>query len=132
MAKLSTEKSATSPGDYAQNELHGTACIVVLFGYKCQKPVDCNTSVGISIFGMAPDCLFLFHDIASGMVSILQSKGVFNKLLPNGYGVLSLDEHTKWWELPTISYGDLSQIDIQAPRKLDPATFYCRATSPLD
>jgi hypothetical protein len=82
------------------NGLHGTACIIVLFGYKCQKPVDCNISVGISIFGMAPDCLFLFHDIASGMVSILQSKGVFNKLLPNGYGVLSLDEHTKWWDLP--------------------------------
>jgi hypothetical protein len=102
------------------NGLHGTACIVVLFGYKNQKPVDCNISVGISIFGMAPDCLFLFHDIASGTVSILQSKGVFNKLLPNGYGVLSLDEHTKWWDLPTISYGDLSQIDIPAPRKLDP------------
>jgi hypothetical protein len=82
------------------NGLHGTACIIVLFGYKCQKPVDCNISVGISIFGMTPDCLFLFHDIASGMVSILQSKGVFNKLLPNGYGVLSLDEHTKWWDLP--------------------------------
>jgi hypothetical protein len=102
------------------NGLHGTACIIVLFGYKCDKPVDCNISVGISIFGMAPDCLFLFHDIASGTVSILQSKGVFNKLLPSGSGLLSLDEHTKWWDLPTISYSDLLQINIPAPRKLDP------------
>lgn len=100
------------------NGLHGTAGIVVLFGY--QKPVDCNISVGISIFGMAPDCLFLFHDVSSGVVSILQSKGVFNALLPDGYGVLSLDEHTEWGELPTISYGDLSRIEIPAPRKLSP------------
>jgi hypothetical protein len=102
------------------NGLHGTAGIVVLFGYKYQKPVDCNISVGISIFGMAPDCLFLFHDVSGGVVSILQSKGVENALLLNGYGVLSLDEHTEWGELPTISYGDLSRIDIPAPRKLSP------------
>jgi len=102
------------------NGLHGTAGIIVLFGYKYQKPVDCNISVGISIFGMAPDCLFLFHDVSSGVVSILQSKGVFNALLPKGYGVLSLDEYTEWCELPTISYGDLSRIDIPPPRKLAP------------
>jgi hypothetical protein len=102
------------------NGLHGTAGIVVVFGYKYQKPVDCNISVGISIFGMAPDCLFLFHDVSSGVVSILQSKGVFNALLPKVYGALSLDENTEWCELPTINYGDLSRIEIPAPRRLSP------------
>ncbi|KAE9382188.1 hypothetical protein N431DRAFT_552080 [Stipitochalara longipes BDJ] len=102
------------------NGLHGTTCIIVLFGRRCQKPVDCNISVGISIFGMVPDCLFLFHDVDSGTVSMLQSKGVFNKLLPEGYGMLSLDDHSEWCELPTLNYSDLSRVDIPAPRKLEP------------
>ena len=102
------------------NGLHGTTCIIVLFGRRYQKPVDCNISVGVSIFGMVPNCLFLFHDVDGGTVSILQSKGIFNKLLPEGYGTLSLDDHSDWYELPTMSYGDLSQIDIPTPRKLEP------------
>jgi hypothetical protein len=100
------------------NGLHGTACIVVLFGRRYRKPVDCNVSVGISIFGMVPNCLFLFHDVDSGMVSMLQSKGVFSRLLPEGYGTLALDDDSDWCELPIINYSDLSQIDIPAPRKL--------------
>jgi hypothetical protein len=104
------------------NGLHGTACIIVLFGYRCQKPVDCNISVGISIFGIARDCLFLFHDVESGIVYVLQSKGTFNKLLRNGGNKLSLEGQTNWWDLPTINYSELSQIDIPAPRKLDSGT----------
>ena len=103
------------------NGLHGTACVIVLFGRRCQKPIDCNISVGISIFGMVQNCLFLFHEVYSGTVSILQTKGVFNKLLPEGYGTLSLDDDSEWCELPTIKYSDLSQIDIPAPRKLGPS-----------
>lgn len=62
--------------------LHGTACVVVVFGSHLDRPVLCNISVGKSVFAVTPDCLFLFHDFETGKVYVLQSKGRFRALLP--------------------------------------------------
>ena len=102
--------------------LHGLASIIVIFGLTLHgPPVNCDISVGISTFAVVPDCLFLFQDIPTGSVSILQAKGCFRELLPKSGSScipLVLDEHTTWAELPHISYGDLSRIRIPAPKKL--------------
>ena len=102
--------------------LHGLACIIVIFGSTLHgPPANCDISVGIATFAVVPDCLFLFQDIPTGSVSILQAKGCFRELLPksgSSYIPLVLDEHTTWAELPHISYEDLSRIRIPAPKKL--------------
>ena len=84
--------------------LHGTPCVVILFGYKTTRPVSCNISVGLSVFSNAADCLFLFHDIDTTAVYILQSKGVFKGLLPLDFGELILDSRTLWRDLPLFEY----------------------------
>ena len=103
--------------------LHGLACIIVIFGSTSSgPPANCDISVGLAIFAVVPDCLFLFQDISTGSVSILQAKGCFRDLLPksgSSYIPLVLDEHTTWAELPHISYEDLSRIRISAPKKLE-------------
>ena len=102
-----------------QNGLHGIACVIILFGYKSIRPVDCNISVGLSIFSTASDCLFIFHDIDSNKAYILQSKGHFNALLPGGCNELLLNNTTLWGHLPQFSYSSLFQLRIPAPRKLE-------------
>ena len=64
--------------------LHGTPCVIILFGYKSNRPLSCNVSVGLSVFSNATDCLFLFHDVDTTQVYIFQSKGKFNSVLPLG------------------------------------------------
>jgi hypothetical protein len=101
-----------------QNGLHGTACIIVIFGYKTTRPTSCNVSVGLSVFSAAPHCLFLFHDIDNEEVYLLQSKGAFNEILPKGHDRIIFDQNTLWQHLPKITYQDLSRIWVPAPRKL--------------
>ncbi|KAF8253217.1 hypothetical protein K440DRAFT_657722 [Wilcoxina mikolae CBS 423.85] len=98
--------------------LHGTACVIILFGNKNQSPVECNTSVGLSVFAAAPDCLFLFHDITTSTPYIFQCKGCFLSLLPQGTENPILSPDTRWHHLPQINYRDLARLDIPAPRKL--------------
>lgn len=100
------------------NGLHGTASIIILFGYKTTRPVQCNISVGLSVFSTTPDCLFVFHDIDSGEAYVLQSKGAFNVLLPVGCAELLLHERTLWSHLPKLSYSSLFQIRVPWPKKL--------------
>ena len=71
--------------------LHGTPCVVILFGHKTFRPANANISVGLSVFAHTTDCLFLFHDIDSTQVYILQSKGRYNKLLAPGCHELVLE-----------------------------------------
>ena len=95
--------------------LHGTPCVVILFGYKTARPTGCNISVGLSVFSNAADCLFLFHDIDTTQVYVLQSKGVFNAILPSGLHELILDERTLWSDLPLVKYRQL--FDLPLPTK---------------
>ena len=64
-------------------QLHGTACVVIIFGSRPAMPKDVNISVGYSVFAVAPHCLILFHDINSEEVYALRAKGCFESLLPD-------------------------------------------------
>jgi len=100
--------------------LHGTPCVIVLFGYKTSRPALANISVGLSVFSNATDCLFLFHDIESTQVYILQSKGKFNEVLPPGCHELILDRETLWGGLPTFHYRQLFDLPLPARQQLRP------------
>ena len=103
-----------------ENEgLHGTACVIVLFGRMPARPVECNISVGLSVFAAAPDCLFLFHDVSTGRLRILQCKGCFNIFIPRECDNPILNEDTPWGHLPQMSYHDLARFYVPVPRKLE-------------
>ena len=108
-----------------RNGLHGRSCVIVLFGNKGMRPIDCNVSVGLSVFGQVPDCLFLYHDVSFPQqghdnVYILQSKGAFNTLLPENSEGIDLDGTTSWIDLPRIQYKNLLKVSIPLPQKLAP------------
>src|SRR5579862_7009114 len=88
--------------------LHNKASIVVVFGDASRgRPATCDISVGIAIYAVVPNCLFLFHDIPSGIVRIMQAKGRFKKLLPvrdQQRPKLVVTLYTAWAELPRTSY----------------------------
>ena len=98
--------------------LHGTASIVVCAGHATKTPALCNISVGKSVFAVAPDCMFVFHDVPTEKVYILQCKGRFKALLPSTKQNIVLDQGTTWEELPQISYEDLRDFDVPERREL--------------
>ena len=98
--------------------LHGTPCVIVLFGYKTAYPTECNISVGLSVFSNAADCLFLFHDVDTSQVYILQTKGAFNGLLPPETPELVLTSNTSWKSLPRLEYSQLFGLSLPARQGL--------------
>ena len=98
--------------------LHGIPCVVILFGYMTARPVECNISVGLSVFSNAADCLFLFHDIDTTQVYILQSKGAFNAMLPSSLQELVLDTRTLWSDVPLFKYRQLFDLSLPARQQL--------------
>jgi len=45
--------------------IHGTACVIITFGAIRNdgiRPADADISVGMSIFALAADCLYLYHN----------------------------------------------------------------------
>lgn len=99
--------------------LHGTPCVLAIFGSRPATPFLCNVSVGISVFGVSPDCIFLFHDVESHHSWILQCKGCFNALLPAGQEQLFLERHTEWSELPQLDWSQLLTMVVPPTTKLD-------------
>ncbi|KAH7327539.1 hypothetical protein BKA65DRAFT_481235 [Rhexocercosporidium sp. MPI-PUGE-AT-0058] len=111
----------------AELGLHGTACIVIIFGSMMDgRPATCDVSVGVAAYAVAPDCLFLFHDIATKGVFIMQAKGCFKALLVTRGSVPVqpvLNKYTTWAELPTMDYDDLAKVQIAPPRKISSDEF---------
>ena len=107
----------------ASRGLHGTACIIVVFGPRPTKPILCNVSVGISVFGVSPNCMFLFHDSDTHTAYILQCKGCFNVLMPSGIRDLNIDTDTDWKALPQLNYIDVFNINVPPPGKLAASDF---------
>lgn len=101
-----------------QHGTHAKTCIVVLFGFEndyCQ-PGDLDVSTGISVFSLASDALYLFHDIPTGQVYILQAKGVFKTLLgthPQAVFTVDLD----WDMLPKTTYASLGTVHFPSTHK---------------
>lgn len=103
----------------ARNGLHGTTCVIVLFGYLPHLPLNLNTSVGISVFAVAPNCLFLFHDVESNTIYVLQHKGCFTTEFEGDWLDNPLLDHTTSWEsLPQTTYEQLATLRIPKPVKL--------------
>jgi hypothetical protein len=106
----------------AELGLHSLACVVIVFGSTMAgPPAKCDISVGIAAYAVAPDCLFLFHDIPTGKLSIMQAKGRFKELLSkSGTSFVQpiLNKYTTWAELPHMTYEDLSRIRIAPPKKV--------------
>ncbi|KAI9766512.1 MAG: hypothetical protein M1840_006469 [Geoglossum simile] len=106
----------------AKAGLHNKACVIIVFDHSTSgPPSSCNISVGIAAYAVAPDCLFLFHDIPTGIVKIMQAKGRFKELLPmeNQEHVQPLlNKYTTWADLPRVSYEDLSRIKLSSVRAL--------------
>jgi hypothetical protein len=101
--------------------LHNKPCIIVVFGdVAAGRPAACDISVGIATYAVVPDCIFLFHDITTGVVRILQAKGRFKELFPQGQVRLVISQYTAWAELPRISYEDLFRVEVTEVRELHP------------
>ncbi len=112
--------------------LHGIPCVVILFGYKSARPALCNISVGLSVFSNAADCLFLFHDLDSTQVYILQSKGVFNDVLPPGCHQPILDTKTLWSDLPLFQYRQLFDLPLPMRQQLRPDELLLQGKRKID
>lgn len=98
--------------------IHGTASVIILYGYRVQSPYDCNVSVGLSVFAVAPHCIFLFHDVKSGDLYVLQAKGSFTTLLPEHARFTPFGPTTRWQDLIRITYEDLSRVQVPQPTRL--------------
>ncbi|PYH72372.1 uncharacterized protein BO88DRAFT_433259 [Aspergillus vadensis CBS 113365] len=98
--------------------IHGTACVIVLFGYPESSPFRCNISVGMSVFAVAPHCIFLFSDVRTGILYVLQAKGSFSNILPAEKQFVPFGEGTKWADLVTIRYDDLKRVKVPRPIKM--------------
>lgn len=100
----------------ARNGLHGIICVIMLFGNLPRKPCLLNTSVGISLFAVASNCLFLFHDVDSGRTYVLQHKGCFTTSFEGIWSVNpSLDTSATWNSLSLTSHKQLAMLRIPKP-----------------
>ncbi|RYP74482.1 hypothetical protein DL771_002956 [Monosporascus sp. 5C6A] len=101
---------------------HSKPCVIIVFGDTSRgRPAACNISVGIAVYAAVPDCLFLFHDIPTGIVRAMQAKGKFKELLPavgNERVQPVVTKYTAWAELPRISYERLAEICLGEAVKL--------------
>lgn len=98
-------------------QLHGTACVVVIFGSSLDRPVMCNISVGKALFAVAPDCLFLFNDFETGITRVLLCKGCFRNLLPGSEAMPFINYSTTWDDLPEFDYQKLHNMQTPKPQK---------------
>ncbi|KAG9235103.1 hypothetical protein BJ875DRAFT_459975 [Amylocarpus encephaloides] len=114
------------------NEYHGTACVIIVVGYKARRPIDCDVSVGLAVFSSTPDCLFLFHDVETQQVYVLQSKGVFNAVLPQDCSAVNLDNDTRWSDLPPFFYEQLSTLRITKRQRLKRSEISLQSGKVLD
>ncbi|CZR68811.1 uncharacterized protein PAC_18711 [Phialocephala subalpina] len=110
--------------NFAQNttelSLHGIPSIIIVFGYATSlNPANTDTSVGLALYTRSPDSLFLFQDIASDSLFIIQAKGSFKCLL-NGNEQPQITEGATWADLPRIQYKDLADVTVAPPKKLSP------------
>lgn len=103
----------------ARSGLHGITCVIILFGYLTYRPMLLNTSVGLSLFAVVPNCLFLFHDVKSGTIYVLQHKGCFTTNFESVWSNNSHLDHTATWDsLSQTTYEQLAMLQIPKPAKL--------------
>ena len=97
-------------------QLHGTACVIIIFGRRPNEPKDINVSVGYSMFAVAPHSLILFHDIYDDEVYAMRAKGCFESLIPEDAD--NSDADTEWAKVPQIAYRQFATLRIPKPLPL--------------
>ncbi|SPO02391.1 uncharacterized protein DNG_05064 [Cephalotrichum gorgonifer] len=97
--------------------VHGTSCVIVIFGNPAYDPGACNISVGISIFAVVPNCAFLFCNTNTGELRLFQTRGTFNSLL-RGQSPPVFDGSSKWDSLPLLNRSDFVNIRVPPPQNL--------------
>jgi hypothetical protein len=102
--------------------IHGTSAVVILFGVRRGSPFQCNVSVGLSVFGVSPHCIFLFHDVQTSHVYVFQAKGCLMEILPENKRFTSFGDWTRWEDLVQITYEDLGQVKIPPPVRIPEET----------
>jgi hypothetical protein len=100
----------------AAQGMHGTPCVIVVFGLTVwDRPASCDISVGVALYAVTPNCLFLFCDTESRTLYIIQCKGCFKGLLPDPEATYELNYYTQWSDLPTLSLETLRALPIPPP-----------------
>jgi hypothetical protein len=97
--------------------IHGIACIPVIFGTTSRPVAYCNISVGVSLFSVCPNALFLYFNTVTEEIIVMQTKGVFNSLL-NGAENPVISNATSWTSFPRLNLASLSDVIIPTPKKL--------------
>lgn len=113
------EKRARFSCDIASHGLHGTSCVIVVFGNPDTGPASCDISVGIGVFSVVPDCAFLFCNEKNGDLRAMQTKGSFSSLL-KGKPHPVFDSTSRWDSLPQVSVADFASLAVPTPQKLGP------------
>lgn len=98
--------------------MHGTSCVTVIFGWTTNGPAHCNISVGVNVFSIVPNCLFLYCDVMSGDIMVLGCKGIFASVLGDGVEVPLIDDATTWASLPKFSFESLASLKVPPVQKL--------------
>lgn len=101
----------------ASKSMHGTSCVTVIFGSIQKQPASCNISVGVNVYSVSPNCLFLYCDTASGELMIMGSKGIFTSVL-KGAVVPEITAGTTWMSLPRLSFKSFSDIVMPPAKRL--------------
>ncbi|OCL08323.1 hypothetical protein AOQ84DRAFT_407046 [Glonium stellatum] len=103
----------------AKHRLHGISCVAIIFGEAGREgPGSCNISVGVSLYAIVPNCLFLFYNTLNHEIMIMQCKGVFKSLLGNVENPI-IDDNTTWESFPRLSVNKLSTLVIPPPKRLE-------------
>jgi hypothetical protein len=74
--------------------------------------------VGVSVFAVVPNCLFLYYNISINEIMIMQCKGIFRSLL-RVVGNPAIDGSTTWTSFPRLSVKALSSLIIPPAKRLD-------------
>ncbi|SPO02511.1 uncharacterized protein DNG_05184 [Cephalotrichum gorgonifer] len=97
--------------------VHGTSCVIVIFGNPAHGPGACNISVGVSVFAVVPNCAFLFCNTNTGELRLFQTRGAFNSLL-RGRPPPVFDGSSKWDTLPLLNRSDFVNIRVPPSQNL--------------
>ncbi|KAL9127751.1 MAG: hypothetical protein Q9217_003434 [Psora testacea] len=92
--------------------LHSKACVLIVFGYRPSRPIECNISVGIPVFAMTPDAIFLFHDADTHELLLFQTKGCFSNICGKTNQTIVLNADTTWSDLPVVAYDQFFSIRV--------------------
>ncbi|KXJ85575.1 hypothetical protein Micbo1qcDRAFT_237431 [Microdochium bolleyi] len=100
----------------AAARLHGSSCVAVIFGDASGGGMgNCDISVGVGVFAVVPDCLFLYCNVRDGQLRLLQAKGLFTRLLRPGTEQPVFDQHTDFTTLPVFQWSDFADLVVRRP-----------------